>query len=526
MNLLKPRHARWMEFLSQFQFKIVHIAGASNVVADFLSRSFEFQSQKIQDIFLNSNQDGSLTVNINVTEAEDHDWPEDVAAYLDSEDNRWPCTLHSWDDYKDEIQKFKVIGDKLYYVEDQWSRLFLPSAQRKDALVRVHDHLAHLGFSSVIDLLKRRYYWPTMNNDLKEYIASCSKCQLARGAMPPALPLTPIPPVAHPFERWGIDFLQNLPTTRLGNANVITCIDYATRWVVAEPVKDMSAETVVKFLYKRIFMEYGVPFEIVSDRGQMFLSEMVQQFLSSYAVKHLPSSSYHPQTNGMVESMHRMINHAVRTSIDKDRTRWDEEFDKIIYSLRVRTHSVTQFSPYMLVFGIQPRLLDDNNQPPIQVRAPWDDEEVANINFERTVTELENLGQARAAAYKRSLAQAARMKGNNDDSNGFNFKFQINDWVKRRNFNSLKFQNVWSGPYYVVEHGYPGTYRLMKPDGTMIPNLVNESHLKAWISRDSDDERDVFQEADRLEEVPDDLERGTDDSQQYAPAEEGDNDNV
>jgi hypothetical protein len=118
------------------------------------------------------------------------------------------------------------------------------------------------------------------------------------------------------------------------------------------------------------------------------------------------------------------------------------------------------------------------------------------------------------------------MKGNNDDSNGFNFKFQINDWVKRRNFNSLKFQNVWSGPYYVVEHGYPGTYRLMKPDGTMIPNLVNESHLKAWISRDSDDERDVFQEADRLEEVPDDLERGTDDSQQYAPAEEGDNDNV
>jgi hypothetical protein len=67
MNLLKPRHARWMEFLSQFQFKIVHIAGASNVVADFLLRSFEFQSQKIQDIFLNSNQDGSLTVNINAT---------------------------------------------------------------------------------------------------------------------------------------------------------------------------------------------------------------------------------------------------------------------------------------------------------------------------------------------------------------------------------------------------------------------------------------------------------------------------
>jgi hypothetical protein len=117
----------------------------------------------------------------------------------------------------------------------------LPLDQRKAALVRVHDNLAHLGFASIKDLLIRRYYWPNMLNDLKNYIETCDKCQLARGSRPKPQALTPIPPVAHPFERWGIDFLQNLPETRLGNRNVITCIDYASRWVVAEAVPRMDS---------------------------------------------------------------------------------------------------------------------------------------------------------------------------------------------------------------------------------------------------------------------------------------------
>ena len=37
-------------------------------------------------------------------------------------------------------------------------------------------------YDSTIDLLKRRYYWPTLVNDSKNYIKECSKCQLARGS--------------------------------------------------------------------------------------------------------------------------------------------------------------------------------------------------------------------------------------------------------------------------------------------------------------------------------------------------------
>ncbi|KAH9266368.1 hypothetical protein BASA83_010607 [Batrachochytrium salamandrivorans] len=60
--------------------------------------------------------------------------------------------------------------------------------------------------------------------------------------------------------------------TKSGNKYLITCIDYATRWIIAKPVKDMTEGAVAKFLYE-LMMTYGAPFEIISDRGKSFLAE-------------------------------------------------------------------------------------------------------------------------------------------------------------------------------------------------------------------------------------------------------------
>ena len=77
-----------------------------------------------------------------------------------------------------------------------------------------------------------------------------------------------------------MDFIGRLPETKLGNKYIITAIDYATRWVVAKAVKDMTSTTVVDFLYNDIIMHYGVPIELFTDRGKSFLSEGIQEYYS------------------------------------------------------------------------------------------------------------------------------------------------------------------------------------------------------------------------------------------------------
>ncbi|KAH9264896.1 hypothetical protein BASA83_011562 [Batrachochytrium salamandrivorans] len=80
--------------------------------------------------------------------------------------------------------------------------------KRVDVMKHYHTSLAHLKYGSIIDLLLRRFWWPSMKKDLKDFIARCPECQLDRSSsgIHAPLPIRPVPPVALPFERWGIDF--------------------------------------------------------------------------------------------------------------------------------------------------------------------------------------------------------------------------------------------------------------------------------------------------------------------------------
>ncbi|CAF3301384.1 unnamed protein product [Rotaria socialis] len=60
---------------------------------------------------------------------------------------------------------------------------------------------------------------------------------------------------------------------------------------------------------------------------------------------HIFSTVYHPQTNGIVE--HREHNN------------WDEYLLPIIFAYNTGIHATTQYSPYQLQFGREPRLPTD-----------------------------------------------------------------------------------------------------------------------------------------------------------------------
>ncbi|KAH9265104.1 hypothetical protein BASA83_011331 [Batrachochytrium salamandrivorans] len=58
-----------------------------------------------------------------------------------------------------------------------------------------------LKYGSIIDLITRRFWWPDMKKDLKDYISRCPECQLNRSASRThaPVPIRPVPPVALPL---------------------------------------------------------------------------------------------------------------------------------------------------------------------------------------------------------------------------------------------------------------------------------------------------------------------------------------
>jgi len=449
----------------------------------------EDKSRSPSDPILPEKHWSKMVLNVLITP----EWPEHIAHYLTHD--TWPDEVNP-EDLMPKVKDFEIRNDKLYRKTEFGYALYVPKGQRLQVLRRFHDGIGHLASGSVQHLLLRRFWWPDMKQNLSHYISRCPKCQLNKNPAKndrdaQVVPLRPIPPVALPFERVGIDFIQNLQPTKSGNQHIITLIDYATRWVVARAVPRMNADTVVKFLYEDILMNYGCPFEIISDRGSAFMSETMEQFKELQDIKHLASTPYHPQTNGMVERMHSMLGHAITTLSDSHPDRWDEYLPQAIFALRVRTHAVTKFSPFYLLYGVHPRLPGDT-EPPRQTMVPLDELEQREIRMEFMARELDELGQSRAAAYNRSLLQAERMqKLHNLSDDAKDHFFDVGDMVKLKHFTKEKFEFKWRGPYHVVKLAFPGTYWIMDANGRWLNSTINQRDLAPWLAA-TEENRDYF----------------------------------
>ena len=126
------------------------------------------------------------------------------------------------------------------------------------------------------------------------------------GGCHPSKPLLQPIHVGEPFHRHAVDVLQ-LPLTARGNQYVVIFMDYFTKWPEAFAVSDQSAETIAKLFTEEIMCRHGIPEELLSDQGANFLSNLIQELCKILGMRKLNTSSYHPQTNGMVEKFNSTL---------------------------------------------------------------------------------------------------------------------------------------------------------------------------------------------------------------------------
>ncbi|KAH9262528.1 hypothetical protein BASA83_013793 [Batrachochytrium salamandrivorans] len=247
------RQARWSLELSEYDFSLTHRPGKLNGRADSLSRREDYKS----------NSESSNFQRI------------------------WILRSHLGE-MQTELKHFRFRDNSfLRILEDGKSTAaYVTTDKRVDVMKHHHTSLAHLKYGSIIDLLLRRFWWPSMKKDLKDFIARCPECQLDRSSsgIHAPLPIRPVPPVLCPLSD-GDRFLWSYGETKSGNKYLITCIDYATRgFGQAGQGHDESA--VSAFLYE-LMMTYGAPFEIISDRGKSFLAEGIDLFERENKIRHL-----------------------------------------------------------------------------------------------------------------------------------------------------------------------------------------------------------------------------------------------
>ena len=226
-------------------------------------------------------------------------------------------------------------------------RPLVPEVLRKPLFLALHN-ISHPGVRGSRRLISARFVWPGLSRDVGVWAKSCLQCQRSKvqSHVKASVPAIPVP--SRRFSHVHIDIVGPLPSSQ-GYSYLLTMIDRTTRWPEAVPLSSISTESCVRAFISSWVSRFGVPSTLTSDRGAQFTSSVWTGVCRVLGISTSQTTSFHPQSNGMIERFHRSLKSSLRArAADSD---WVSHLPLVLLGLRSVPKEDTGFSVSEAVYG-------------------------------------------------------------------------------------------------------------------------------------------------------------------------------
>lgn len=167
--------------------------------------------------------------------------------------------------------------------------------------------------------------------------------------------------------KWGIDLIGEInPPSSVGHWWIITTMDYFTRWTKALPLKEANEVVVLNF-YEDMVCKFGVPNSIISDNALAFVGLKVVDWALKNGIYLNTISNYYPQGNGLAESTNKNLINIVKRMLQSNKRDWHTKLKTALWVDRITPKKVIGYSPYMLVYGKEPKLPISTELPALDI---------------------------------------------------------------------------------------------------------------------------------------------------------------
>jgi len=321
-------------------------------------------------------------------------------------------------------------------------RLVIPKELVNDLIYSMHDDplSGHLGYKKTLWRLTQKYYVKNASSAVKQYIKTCHFCQTRKSPWTTEHGfMKPLQVVTAPLVRVGVDTLGPFMKSYRANTKIIVITDYMTKWAIAKAVPRESEYEIAETLIEEIFLKFGTPDEILTDRGKSFNTEMIRIIHTEFNTKHITTTPYHPETNGLTERFNRTLSTMLSMYVNRHHRDWDEYLPYVVFAYNTVAQDSAGQSPYYLLFGMQARMLTDVDQ---------------SVNTSTLSEKFEHLHEARELAIRANQIAQRRQK-EYYDRNRYSQEFEVNDLVlihRSRGIvgHTTKLRHPYEGPFRVL----------------------------------------------------------------------------
>jgi hypothetical protein len=168
--------------------------------------------------------------------------------------------------------------------------------------------------------------------------------------------LAPLPIPEKPWTSISVDFITQLPPSQ-GYTAICVFVDRFSKMALFVPThNEINAEGTTDLFIKHVFSQFGLPDDIVSDRGATFTSKFTRTLMHHLQIKQKLSTAFHPQTDGQTERINSILEQYLRCYVDYQQSNWSDLLPIAQFAYNNSKHSSTNVSPFFAVHGYHPRL--------------------------------------------------------------------------------------------------------------------------------------------------------------------------
>lgn len=335
----------------------------------------------------------------------------------------------------------------------------------------------HSGVPVTYRRLKQLFAWPGMKAAVHKFVQGCRICQQSkpdRSKLPGLLQPLPVPQMS--WQIISLDFIEGLPKS--GGCNcILVVVDTFSKYAHFLPIRHpFSAASVAKLFHNQVYRLHGMPSTIISDRDRVFTSKLWRELFKLADVQLNMSSAYHPQTDGQTERVNQCLETFLRCFVHACPASWSQWVSLAAYWYNVSPHSATGKSPFLVLYGYEPRHFG------------------VSVDDAVTVSDLSSWLQERSLMnelVKQHLLRAKTKMKQQSDKFRSERVFQVGDWVflKAQPYvqSSLapranqKLAFKFFGPYQVLSRVGAVAYRLKLPPSSLVHPVFHVSQLKKLV---------------------------------------------
>lgn len=366
-------------------------------------------------------------------------------------------------------RKFEADGG------DIWWQLVVPKGIRAEVLCLAHDHRlsGHMRVRKTLQRLRPKFYWSGYRRDIERYCQQCEQCSTRKGTSKYRANMGTYL-VGSPMQRCAMDIMGPLPMTHNGNKYILVISDYFTKWTEAFAIPNQEARTVATILVQEFVCRYGVPRELHTDQGRQFESALFQEMCRLLDIEKTRTTSFHPQSDGMVERFNRTLKDMLAAVVAPDQKDWDTWLPYLMMAYRSAVHTSTGFTPTELMLGRNVTLPLDLLLP-----KPPDDNPICTTDFaDQLEGKMKEVYEVARSRLQMSNAKQKTLYDRKAHIHQYNEGDCV--WLRdeaRKKGISPKLQNQWIGPCLVLKRISDVNYKI-KLGPRKKPKIVHHNRLK------------------------------------------------